>query len=340
MISEEKLKDKFLGCFVGLAVGDALGTTHEFKSYKDASENPLTDIVGGGVFNLKPGHFTDDTIMALCLAESLIEKKDFDAVDQMTKYLAWYRDGYNSPKGHCFDIGNSTREAIEYFERTGEPFAPYTMAGGNGAIMRLAPVPMFYFGDDIKLVEMSKLNSMVTHLSIDSINSCEFMSAVISECFRGGYKHNVINFMHWSHDLHQYFNFFEKSEKREKIHEKIVGIAKCVYFQKIAPDGNLSSPNGMNFITGGAHAPVTLETALWGFHNTTNFKDGALKVVNLGGDSDTTGAVYGQIAGAYYGLSGIPKEWVDKIYEIDRIKSYAEKLYELNLARRNKDGQI
>jgi ADP-ribosyl-[dinitrogen reductase] hydrolase len=106
---------------LGLAVGDALGTTVEFKA--PGTFPPVTDISGGGHFNLKPGEWTDDTSMALCLAESLIERRGFDAKDQMDRYRRWHEQGYLSSNGRCFDIGDTVASALARYRRTGDPFA-------------------------------------------------------------------------------------------------------------------------------------------------------------------------------------------------------------------------
>ena len=139
-----ELKDHYRGSLLGLAAGDALGTTLEFKS--PGTFTPINDMVGGGPFGLQPGQWTDDTSMALCLAESLISRKGFDPLDQMERYRRWYREGYLSSTNTCFDIGNTVRCAIHAFERTNEPYSGSTnpQSAGNGSIMRLAPVPLFY----------------------------------------------------------------------------------------------------------------------------------------------------------------------------------------------------
>jgi ADP-ribosyl-[dinitrogen reductase] hydrolase len=157
------LIDRYKGSLLGLAVGDALGTTLEFKV--PGSFMPITDIVGGGPFNLKPGQWTDDTSMALCLAESLIELKGFEPVDQLKRYVRWYREGHLSSTGRCFDIGTTIRSALVHFEKTGAPFCevddPY--AAGNGSSMRLAPVPMFYSGNPEEAIRRSEESSRTTH---------------------------------------------------------------------------------------------------------------------------------------------------------------------------------
>jgi ribA/ribD-fused uncharacterized protein len=333
-MNEELLKDKFLGCLVGLAVGDALGATNEFVAYKNVVK--LTDIVGGGVHKLKIGEWTDDTSMALCLAESLIEKNQFDAVDQMERYVRWYRHGYNSVKGYCFDIGNSTANALEFFEKSKISYSPYLEAGGNGAIMRMAPIPMFYFGDPLEMMKMAVENSKTTHPSVDSMSSSELMTAFIymsfleyKESFLHDRKSGILNLLWWPEEILKHFCKEGRLDDNKDIHKMVADIILMNYIKKTPPD-DITKP----YVSGSGHAPYTLEAAVWAFYNHDNFKDGALAVVNLGGDADTTGAVYGQIAGAYYGLSGIPKEWVDKIKDIDRIKKYAEQLYELNLKKR------
>ncbi len=121
----EKDADRFHGCLLGLAVGDAVGTTVEFRAR--GTFQPLTDMIGGGPFNLKAGQWTDDTSMALCLATSLIMKKGFDPVDQMERYRDWYKKGYLSSTGRCFDIGNTVRSALEMYPRTKNPFSGSTL---------------------------------------------------------------------------------------------------------------------------------------------------------------------------------------------------------------------
>ena len=131
-MGEVSTRDRFRGCLLGLAAGDALGTTLEFSV--PGSFDPIDDMVGGGPFGLRAGQWTDDTSMALCLATSLLESGGFDAVDQMGRYLRWFREGYLSSTGECFDIGGTTREALVRFERTGEPYSGPTdpMSAGNG----------------------------------------------------------------------------------------------------------------------------------------------------------------------------------------------------------------
>ena len=133
-------RDAFRGCLLGLAVGDAVGTTVEFRPR--GTFEPLTDMVGGGPFGLRAGEWTDDTSMALCLATSLVERNGFDARDQMERYCRWADQGYLSSTGTCFDIGGTVASALQRFQYTGEPYSGSTnpYSAGNGCIMRLAPI--------------------------------------------------------------------------------------------------------------------------------------------------------------------------------------------------------
>src|SRR6185295_11989560 len=140
-------EERFRGCLLGLAVGDAVGTTLEFR--RRGTFEPLTDMVGGGPFGLLPGQWTDDTSMALCLATSLVERDGFDARDQMERYCWWADRGYLSSTGKCFDIGNTVASALRRYQRDGNPYAGSRdqNSAGNGCIMRLAPIPMYFFPD-------------------------------------------------------------------------------------------------------------------------------------------------------------------------------------------------
>ncbi len=159
---DKKLRDRFRGSLFGLAAGDALGTTLEFK--RPGTFEPIQDIVGGGPFSLEPGQWTDDTSMALCLAESLMERNGFDPKDQMQRYQHWYREGYLSSTGDCFDIGGTVSSALHRFEQTGEPFSGPTdpHSAGNGSLMRLAPLPLIFYQSPSEAIEKSGESSRTT----------------------------------------------------------------------------------------------------------------------------------------------------------------------------------
>jgi ADP-ribosylglycohydrolase len=185
MKSQNDRLDRFKGCLLGLAVGDALGTTLEFKP--PGTFDPIDDMVGGGPFGLAPGQWTDDTSMALCLAESLIECQGFDPADQMRRFVRWWREGHLSSTGRCFDIGNTTRAALRRFEATGEPHSGSTdhYSAGNGSIMRLAPVPLFCAGDPKVAIERAGESSRTTHGLGVCIDACRYMAGIIVGAVHG-----------------------------------------------------------------------------------------------------------------------------------------------------------
>ncbi len=304
-LSNEKQMNLVEGTLVGLAVGDALGTTLEFC--KPESVKPIQDIVGGGPFDLEPGQWTDDTSMALCLAESLVICNGFEPVDQLERYLKWYKEGYFSSTDTCFDIGNATKGALEKFEKTRNAFcgSDSLEKSGNGSIMRLAPVPMFFSNHMYDAIQMSGESSKTTHASILCIDACKLLGSIISGCLNGFDKKQVLSEKYLK-------NYWKKHPLCSEIEEILLGS----YKKKNPPE-----------IEGSGYVVKSLEAALWAFHNSNNFEDGCLMAVNLGWDADTTGAVYGQIAGSYYGLDSIPKKWIEKIWDLKLIKSFANKLH-------------
>jgi ADP-ribosyl-[dinitrogen reductase] hydrolase len=304
---EEKEK-RFVGSMVGMAAADALGTTVEFRSPE--SFKPLTDIVGGGPFNCKVGEWTDDTQMALCLAQSLIDKRGFDPVDQLQKYLAWRKEGYMVPRGFCFDIGGTTSSAISAFERNGTIHAR-TTTPSNGSIMRLAPVPMMYAHDANLAMVMSMRSSWTTHAAPTCVAACGYMGKIIALALRGCTKNELLSIT--SDEVELAYN------DRDEYYPSLRKVMDGSFLHNEPPK-----------INGRGSAYNTLEAALWAFHRSSNFEEGALMAVNLGDDADTVGSVYGQIAGAHYGIDGIPDKWRKVILWGDKIEGMALALYELS----------
>ncbi len=299
--------DRYRGCLLGLAAGDALGTTLEFK---DPGEfEPLTDMVGGGPFDLKPGEWTDDTSMALCLAESLVTQKDFDPIHQLETYVRWYEHGHLSVKGRCFDIGITTASALRRFQAHRQQYPGSTDPGaaGNGSLMRLAPVPLAYASKPETAIYMAGQSSRTTHGAAECIEACQYFAGLLLAAVSGMSKAQILN-----NNYEPAMAFF----LRNPLPGKVGAIAGGSFAVKEPPQ-----------IRGSGYVIHTLEAALWAFHGTDNFRDGALKVVNLGEDADTTGAVYGQIAGAYYGADGIPAEWREKLAMRDLIEQRAAELH-------------
>lgn len=305
------LLSRFTGSLLGLAVGDALGAPVEFEPRGNFP--PITDFRGGGPFNLKAGDWTDDTSLALCLAESLVEQRGFDPRDQAERYVRWWREGHLSCTGNCFDIGNTTKASLQRFLDTGNPYsgpiAPET--GSNGSLMRLAPVPLFFHAHPVDAVEYSGLSSKTTHGAAAAVDSCRYLGALITGALVGESKEALLA---------------ERYEPARGIWEK----------KPLMPEVNAVASGSFRLseppeIKAAGTAVNTLEAALWAFNKGGSFEEGCLLAVNLGDDSDTVGAVYGQLAGAHYGVEGIPVRWIKELSNAEIICDMAEKLFNASI---------
>jgi ADP-ribosylglycohydrolase len=299
---------RYLGCLLGLAAGDALGTTLEFRS--PGSFEPIADMVGGGPFHLEAGQWTDDTSMALCLAESLIECGGFDARDQMERYVRWWREGHLSPTGECFDIGGTVSTALGKLLSYGDPYAgsDHPHSAGNGSLMRLAPVPMFWASDPPAAIERSAESSRTTHGALTCVDACRYMGGLIVGALGGAVKDELLSSRYAPPGA-------EGAWDESPLCAEINAIAAGSFKEKSPPE-----------IRGKGYVVDCLEAALWAFHSTDSFEAGALAAVNLGDDADTTGAVYGQLAGAFYGASAIPAAWLEKLAMRELIEEYTGRL--------------
>lgn len=266
-------KDRFRGCLLGLAVGGSVGTTLEFKP--PGSFKPIVGMAGAGPFRLKPGEWTDDTSMALCLATSLVEKNGFDPKDQMDRYCRWWKEGYLSSNGRCFDIGNTVSAALRHYQKTSEPMAGSTgpHSAGNGSVMRLAPVPMFYFKDPEAAMEKSAESSWTTHGAAACLAACRYLAALLLGALSGRSKKKILSSRYtpvagyWA---------------RKPLVPEIDEIACGSFRHKNPPE-----------IQGTGYVVRSLEAALWSFHKTDGFEAAILKAANLGDDADTTAAICG-----------------------------------------------
>ena len=298
---------RYEGCLIGLAVGDAVGTTVEFKL--PGSFAPVTDMVGGGPFRLEPGEWTDDTAMALCLAVSLTECDGFDAGDQMERYTRWWREGYLSCTSDCFDIGLTVSDALRRYRDTGEPFAGSTNphSAGNGSLMRLAPAPLFFALDPEHAIAMSGESSRTTHGAATCIDACRYFGGLLVGAIQGVTKETLL-----APRYSPLAGLWERAPLCAEIDEVAAGS-----FQRKEPPQ----------IIGSGYVVKSLEAALWAFNRSATFAEGCLLAVNLGDDADTTAAIYGQIAGAYYGVAGIPDVWRERVAWGDYITELAGRLY-------------
>jgi ADP-ribosyl-[dinitrogen reductase] hydrolase len=295
------IPDRQRGTLIGLAIADALGAAVEFRP--PDSFPAVTGYRGGGPHGLAAGSWTDDTSMALALADS-IASAGWDLDDQARRYLAWYEKGWYSVNGRCFDIGIATRSALHRFSRTGDAKTsgdPSERASGNGSIMRLAPVPIRYAGlfPDrlLELVQLLTASSLPTHASPQCLSACAYLGLVLAALIQGIDREVVLD-ANWKalREVHAF-------------HREIADVAEGSFRRKRPPE-----------IAGSGYVVKSLEAALWAFHDAKDFREAVLRAVNLGDDADTTGAVCGQLAGAYWGESGIPVEWREGLARKDMIE--------------------
>ncbi|CAF4939686.1 unnamed protein product, partial [Rotaria sp. Silwood1] len=303
----------------GLAIGDALGAHVESRPHSYLVANPVKDLIGGGTWGLQEGQFTDDTTMALCLGISLITCHDFVPYDQLVRYKWWYRHGYMSSTGHCFDIGAATKDSILEFEKRQNQFAQdhdisldeidfmsdRTLlqafnvkcskegVAGNAALMRLAPVPIFFFRDEKMAVEYSGMSGQITHGDVKVYDACSYYAALIVAALNGEKKDKLTSKTFYDDHL-EWFG-------HRKLHSDVMAIAQGSYQKQ---GGYADGIRGKGYIID------AMEAALWAFwSDEDSFEKGVLNAVNLGDDTDTTAAIYGQLAGAYYGYNKLPKKW-------------------------------
>jgi len=295
--------DRFAGCLLGLAAGDALGTALEFAS--PGTFEPITDMVGGGPFRLAPGEWTDDTSMALCLADSLLAREGFDALDQVRRYLRWRDHGYRSSNGVCFDIGGTVSAALERFERSGNPFAGPTSpdTAGNGSLMRLAPVPMYWSRDPPAAVFLASESSRVTHGATEAMDACRWFASLVVGALKGESRETLLA-PGWSPAPRLW--------EARALAPAVAEVASGSYLSREPPE-----------VRGSGYVVRSLEAALWAFSRAGDFAQGCLLAANLGDDADTTAAIYGQLAGAFFGKSGIPGHWLERIAFGDEIERVA-----------------
>ena len=235
---------RFRGCLLGLAVGDAVGTTVEFRPR--GSFHPVVDMTGGGPFHLKPGQWTDDTSMALCLASSLTEV-GFDLRDQIERYCCWFKDVYWSSTGVCFDIGTTVRRALADYRRSGDPISGSVdpKAAGNGCIMRLAPVPMFFFPDEDEAADHAARSCLTTHGATECLDAARLLSHVLVRALSGASKADLL----------------AAAALGGFTSPAIAALATGAYVDKSESE-----------IRGSGYVVESLEAALWCFHTTDSYE--------------------------------------------------------------------
>ncbi|CAF1524306.1 unnamed protein product, partial [Rotaria sp. Silwood1] len=321
---DEKLLDQISGALIGMALGDALGAHVEFRPHVYLLANPVKDLEGGGTWGLKKGQFTDDTSMALCLANSLVSRRGFVPYDQLVRYKWWFQHGYMSSTGRCFDIGAATAQSLDEFihrqkrlakkydislkniDYISDPnllgqfqvYCSTSGVAGNGALMRLAPVPLFFYKHPKEAIEFSGYSGQITHGDIKAYDACRYYGALICATLNGYTKDKLLD-----------KDFYK--EHKEWFGDKQL----CEEIKKIAEGSYKKNGGYQDGIRGKGYIVNALEAALWAFwSDKDSFENGVLAAVNLGDDTDTTAAIYGQLAGAYYGYRKLPKKWVEHVY--------------------------
>ena len=285
----------WVGCLVGLAIGDQLGSTIEGKA--PGTFQPIIDMVDGSFW-------TDDTSQALCLADSLISVGRLDAIHQLDRYARWLFGGYLSSQESAYGVGPTARQAITNFRDSGQP-QPVANATSNGALMRLAPVPMFYAKDLELAVQMSADSAATTHGSSVCIDACRLYSSLILKALGKASKTEILK-------------YHARLWHNRSLDPKVEQVARGSYQRKKPPE-----------IRGTIHIVEVMEAALWSFNQTSSFSEGILLAVNLGDDADTTGAIFGQLTGAYYGYNEIPDHWKPHLIDRALIEYLALKLFEV-----------
>lgn len=285
--------DRVRGALVGLAVGDALGAPVEFK---DRETFPaVRDMQAGGYFRLPAGAWTDDTAMALCLADSLLHDGDLDRPDLLDRFLRWMDEHENTSTGKCIGVGQNTLVVMGNYRRTGALVAPPVRgrSDGNGALMRVAPIACLHWQDIPKARMVARLQSFATHASELSAAACEALAWLLCELIAGRSWDDAFGRIasgNWPNEIQAIISGTWAGKPRDEI---------------------LST----------GYVVHTLEAAIWAVGSTASFEDALILAVNLGHDADTVGAVTGQIAGARYGNCSIPSRWNDALamqYDIDR----------------------
>lgn len=292
-----ELKARQLGTILGLACGDALGASVEFKR-RDAY--PLvTEMLGGGKHGIDAGQWTDDTSMALCLAESLIRCQGFNGDDVMQVWLDWLDHGYWSSRQRAFGIGNTILQALWHYKRTGQltqSLRPRT--AGNGALMRLAPIPVYYAQDESAGIAASIASTRLTHADPEAIRASEIFAFALYRCLDGKGKEDILPSTMTVNDREGIQHILQKR------------------YEHMSRDDVRSS----------GYVIDSLEAAFWAFYHGSSFEESLVLAVNLGEDTDTVGAICGQLAGAYYGVDAIQMRWLEKLHRVEDIKALSARL--------------
>jgi ADP-ribosylglycohydrolase len=295
------LRDRFQGALLGLAVGDALAAHTQFR--KPGSFAPVGDLLGGGPFDLPRGAWTDDTAMALLLAESLLER-GFDAHDQVARFTRWQREGHGSATGHSVGITANVARSLATALYKRQPFSGSHDPGqlDKDPLTRVAPVVMYFFSDAGVAIGRAAEAARITSQAPLVLDCVRLFAAMVRQALVGRDKAAVL-----------------RPPRESWASPNTRPEALAVY------EGSYAR-HGPQEITGGGHIVNALEAALWAFEASETWREGALLAANLGRDSDVVSAAYGQLAGAYHGVSAIPGIWRNSLMKNEEVIDTADRL--------------
>jgi len=295
----------------GVATGDALGVPVEFETRETIRRKPVTNMTGYGTYNLPPGTWSDDSSLSFCLAEALTESFSLHRI--AAAFIQWLYFNRWTPRGHVFDVGITTRNAISNLKTGTDPELAggfYEDENGNGSLMRILPL-LFYIKDkDIaERYELTRQVSSMTHGHIRSVIACFYYLEFARKLLAGTDTKAIYSELQT--EISTFLNSIE-------INPEEVAVFKRLLQQDISlpPEKEISSSG---------YVLHTLEAAVWCLLTTNSYKDAVLKAVNLGADTDTTGAVTGGLAGLLYGFNSIPAHWTDQLARKEDIETLAEK---------------
>lgn len=304
-------EEKIVGGLLGVVTGDALGLPVQFLTREEVSENPIKGMRGGGVFGTPAGTWSDDSSLTLCLAISLTQV-GYDLRDIAERFVRWFRDGYCTPFGQSFDIGNATQEAMERLMKGISPLEAGPSdehSNGNGSLMRILPAALYFsHQSDEEMIEKVCKISKITHGHPRSQLGCSLYALYIKDLLLGK-------------SLEEAYKNLQ--EKKKDIFKGAELEAELSAYQRLL-DGTLHQCQEDEIQSSG-YVVHTLEAAVWCCLTTQSYRDALLKAVNLGLDSDTVGAVTGGLAGVYYGLAGIPEELKAGIIKRSEIMDLCQK---------------
>jgi ADP-ribosylglycohydrolase len=302
MDAARTLRDRFQGALLGLAVGDALAAHTQFR--KPGSFQPVGDLLGGGPFDLPRGAWSDDTAMAMLVAESLLNRGGFDAHDQVQLFSRWQREGYGSATGQCVGISASVTRALAtaLYRRQWLSGSHDPDQLDKDPLSRVAPAVMYFFADSAASIAKAAEVARVTAQAPMVLDCVRLLAAMIRLALAGRDKATVLRPP-------------RDSWASANVRNEVLAIYEGSYARRMPPE-----------ITGGGNVLQALEAALWAFHKAESFREGALLAANLGRDSDVVAAAYGQLAGAYHGVSAIPGIWRNSLMKNEVVIETADRL--------------